>query len=89
MLKFLDDLDKKNTRLSNLAILPGFNFEDLNKSTKRQSNYNESNYNLDSIKDKKVIDDTTFTKLYASIDSPLKRQTKKPRSRDKKKTRKA
>ena len=28
MLKFLDDLDKKNKQLSNLALLPGFNFED-------------------------------------------------------------
>jgi len=86
MLKFLDDLDKKNKQLSNLALLPGFNINEFN-SSKRPNNYNDSITNLDSIQDKNVISDKIFTKFYKVIDSSEKKQTKKRRVRDKKLTR--
>ena len=86
MLKFLDDLDKKNKQLSNLALLPGFNINEFN-SSKRPNNYNDCITNLDSIQDKNVISDKIFTKFYKVIDSSEKKQTKKRRVRDKKLTR--
>jgi hypothetical protein len=86
MLKFLDDLDKKNKQLSNLALLPGFNIKEFN-SSKRPNNYNDCITNLDSIQDKNVISDKIFTKFYKVIDSSEKKQTKKRRVRDKKLTR--
>jgi hypothetical protein len=88
MLKLLDDLDKKNKQLSNLALLPGFNFEDLDNSSKRHNKYRDSNSNLDSMMDKTVISDKTFSKFYSAIDSSKKQQTKKQHKRDKKFTRK-
>ena len=88
MLKFLDDLDKKNKQLSNLALLPGFNIIDFN-SLKRPNKYNDSITNLDSITDKNVISDRMFTKFYKVIDSSEKKQSKKIRKkRDKRLTRK-
>ena len=87
MLKFLDDLDKKNKQLSNLALLPGFNIIDFN-SLKRPNKYNDSITNLDSITDKNVISDKTFTKFFYVIDSSQKKQTKRKHSREKKLTRK-
>ena len=89
MLKLLDDLDKKNNQFSNLALLPGFNFEDLDNSSKRHNKYKESIFNLDSMKDKTVISNKTFSEFLWVIDSPVKKQTKKRRSRDKKITRRA
>jgi len=88
MLKLLDDLDKKNKQLSNLALLPGFNFEDLDNSSKRHNKYKDPNFNLDSMMDKTVISDKTFVKFYSAIDSSKKQQTKKKHKRDKKFTRK-
>lgn len=88
MLKFIDDLDKKNKQLTNLALLPGFNFEDLNNSSKRYNKYSDSIFNLDSIKDKDVISDKTFINLYKAIDSSEKKQSKKRRGRKKKLSRK-
>ncbi len=88
MLKFLDDLDKKNKQLINLALLPGFNFEDTNISSKRHNKYNDSNFNLDCFTDKNVICDKTFTNFYKVIDSVERKQTKRRRARDKKLTRK-
>jgi len=82
----LDDLDKKNKQLSNLALLPGFNINEFN-SSKRPNNYNDSITNLDSIQDKNVISDKIFTKFYKVIDSSEKKQTKKRHVRDKKLTR--
>ena len=41
MLKFIDDLDKKNKQLNNLALLPGFNIEDFN-SSKKHNKYRDS-----------------------------------------------
>jgi len=82
MLKLLDDLDKKNKQLTNLALLPGFNFEDTTISSKRHNKYN-----LDCLTDKNVICDKTFTKFYKVIDSVERKQTKKRRTRDKKLTR--
>jgi hypothetical protein len=87
MLKFLDDLDKKNKQLSNLALLPGFNFEDLNNSSKRPNKYNDSITNLYSIVDKSVISDKTFTNFYKIIDNVERKQTKRRRTKDKKLTR--
>jgi hypothetical protein len=88
MLKLLDDLDKKNKQLNNLALLPGFNIMDFN-SLKRPNKYNDSNTNLDSITDKNVISDKMFTKFYKVIDSSEKKQSKKIRKkRDKRLTRK-
>lgn len=88
MLKFLDDLDKKNKQLSNLALLPGFNITDFN-SSKRPNKYNDSITNLDSITDKNVISDKMFTNFYKVIDSSEKKQSKRIRKkRDKKLTRK-
>jgi hypothetical protein len=87
MLKFLDDLDKKNKQLTNLALLPGFNFEDSNNCSKRTNKYNDSNFNLYSITDKNVICDKTFTKFYKIIDTIERKQTKRRRVRDKKLTR--
>jgi len=83
----LDDLDKKNKQLTNLALLPGFNIEDLNNSSKRPSKYNDSITNLDSIVDKSVISDKTFAKFYKVIDSSQKKQTKRRNKREKKFTR--
>jgi hypothetical protein len=83
----LDDLDKKNKQLTNLALLPGFNIEDLNNSSKRPSKYNNSITNLDSIVDKSVISDKTFAKFYKVIDSSQKKQTKRRNKREKKFTR--
>jgi hypothetical protein len=90
MLKLLDDLDKKNKQLNNLALLPGFNFEEFsNNISKRQKLYNDSILNLDSTTDKNVISDKMFTKFYKVIDSSKKKQTKKIRKkRDKRLTRK-
>ena len=88
MLKFLDDLDKKNKQLTNLALLPGFNFEDTNISSKRHNKYNDSNFNLDCFTDKNVICYKTFTNFYKVIDSVERKQTKRRRARDKKLTRK-
>ena len=88
MLKFLDDLDKKNHHLSNLALLPGFNFEDLTNSSKRHNKYKDSIFNLDSMKDKTVISNKTFSDFYRVIDSSEKKQTKKRQPRYKKFTRK-
>ena len=85
MLKLLDDLDKKNNQFSNLALLPGFNFEDLDNSSKRHNKYKESIFNLD----KTVISNKTFSEFYRVIDSSVKKQTKKRRSRNKKSTRRA
>ena len=88
MLKFLDDLDKKNKQISNLALLPVFNIIDFN-SLKRPNKYNDSITNLDSITDKNVISDRMFTKFYKVIDSSEKKQSKKIRKkRDKRLTRK-
>ena len=89
MLKLLDDLDKKNNQFSNLALLPGFNFEDLDNSSKRHNKYKESIFNLDSMKDKTVISNKTFSEFFRVIDSSVKKQTKKRRTRDKKITRRA
>ena len=89
MLKLLDDLDKKNNQFSNLALLPGFNFEDLDNSSKRHNKYKESIFNLDSMKDKTVISNKTFSEFFRVIDSSVKKQTKKRRPRDKKFTRRA
>jgi len=89
MLKLLDDLDKKNNQFSNLALLPGFNFEDLDNSSKRHNKYKESIFNLDSMKDKTVISNKTFSEFFRVIDNSVKKQTKKRRSRDKKFTRRA
>jgi hypothetical protein len=86
MLK-LEDLDKKNKQLTNLALLPGFNIEDLNNSSKRPNKYSDSITNLDSIADKNVISDKTFTKFYKVIDSFQKKQTKRRHKREKKSTR--
>jgi hypothetical protein len=86
MLKYLDDLDKKNKQLTNLALLPGFNIEDFN-SSKRQNKYSDSITNLDSITDKNVVSDKMFTKFYKVINSSEKKQTKRRRVRDKKLTR--
>jgi hypothetical protein len=83
----LDDLDKKNKQLTNLALLPGFNIEDLNNSSKRPNKYNDSITNLDSIVDKSVISDKTFAKFYKVIDSSQKKQTKRRNKREKKSTR--
>ena len=88
MLKLLDDLDKKNNQFSNLALLPGFNFEDLDNSSKRHNKYKESIFNLDSMKDKTVISNKTFSEFYRAIDSSEKKQTKKRQPRYKKFTRK-
>jgi len=87
MLKSLDDLDKKNKQLTNLALLPGFNFEDTNISSKGHNKYNDSNFNLDCFTDKNVICDKTFAKFYKVIDSVERKQTKRRRARDKKLTR--
>jgi hypothetical protein len=89
MLKFLDDLDKKNKQLTNLALLPGFNFEDTNISSKRHNKYNDSNsnFNLDCFTDKNVICDKTFANFYKVIDSVERKQTKRRRATDKKLTR--
>ena len=91
MLKLLDDLDKKNNQFSNLALLPGFNFEDLDNSSKRHNKYEESIFNLDSMKDKTVISNKTFSEFFRVIDndSSVKKQTKKRRSGYKKNTRRA
>lgn len=83
----LDDLDKKNKQLTNLALLPGFNIQDLNNSSKRPNKYNDSITNLDSIVDKSVISDKTFAKFYKVIDSSQKKQTKRRNKREKKFTR--
>jgi hypothetical protein len=83
----LDDLDKKNKQLTNLALLPGFNIQDLNNSSKRPSKYTDSITNLDSIVDKSVISDKTFAKFYKVIDSSQKKQTKRRNKREKKFTR--
>lgn len=88
MLTLLTVLDKKNKQLNNLALLPGFNFEDLKNSSKKHDIY-ESNYNLNNTTDKNVISDKTFSKFYKVIDSSQKIQTKKRRKqREKKLTRK-
>ena len=87
MLKFVDDLDKKNRQLTNLALLPGFNFEDSNYYLKKTNKYNDSIYNLDSTTDKNVICDKTFTKFYKIIDTNERKQTKRRRVKDKKLTR--
>ena len=87
MLKSLDDLDKKNKQLTNLALLPGFNFEDTNISSKRHNKYNDSNFNLDCFTDKNVICDKTFTNFYKIIDNVERKQTKRRRTKDKKLTR--
>ena len=89
MLKLLDDLDKKNNQFSNLALLPGFNFEDLDNSSKRHNKYKESIFNLDSMKDKTVISKKTFSEFFRVIYNSVKKQTKKRRSRDKTFTRRA
>ena len=89
MLKLLDDLDKKNNQFSNLALLPGFNFEDLDNSSKRHNKYKESIFNLDSMKDKTVISNKTFSEFFRVIDNSVKKQTKKRRTRDKNITRRA
>jgi len=87
MLKYLDDLDKKNKQLSNLALLPGFNFEDSNNYLKRTNKYNDSNCNLDSTSHKNVICDKTFTNFYKIIDNVERKQTKRRRTKDRKLTR--
>ena len=63
MLKFIGDLDKKNKQLTNLALLPGFNFEDSSNYSKKHNKYNDSIFNLDSTTDKNVISDKTFNKF--------------------------
>ena len=84
----LTALDKKNKQLTNLALLPGFNFEDLKNSSKNHNIY-ESNYSLNNTTDKNVISDKTFSNFYKVIDSSQKKQTKKRRKqREKKLTRK-
>lgn len=87
MLKFIDDLDKKNKQLTNLALLPGFNIEDFN-SSKKHNKYKESIINLDNMTDKNVISDETFAKFYKVINSSEKTHTKKRRARERKLTRK-
>jgi hypothetical protein len=87
MLKLLDDLDKKNKQLTNLALLPGFNFEDTNNYSKRANKYNDSICNLDSTTNKNVICDKTFTNFYKIIDNVERKQTKRRRTKDKKLTR--
>lgn len=88
MLTLLTVLDKKNKQLNNLALLPGFNFEDLKNSSKRQDIY-ESNCIINNTTDKNVISNKTFSKFYKVIDSSQKIQTKKRRKqREKKLTRK-
>jgi len=87
MLKFIDDLDKKNKQLNNLALLPGFNIEDFN-SSKKHNKYRDSIFNLDNMIDKNVISDKTFAKFYKVIDSSEKTHTKKRRVREQKLTRK-
>jgi hypothetical protein len=73
MLKFIGDLDKKNKQLTNLALLPGFNFEDSSNYSKKHNKYNDSICNLDSTTDKIVISDKTFNKFYRVIDSAEKK----------------
>ena len=85
--KLSNVLDKKNKQLMNLALLPGFNFEDLKNSSKRHNIY-ECNYSLNNTTDKNVISDKTFSNFYKVIDSSQKKQTKKRKQREKKLTRK-
>ena len=75
MFKYIDDLDKKNKNLSNLAILPGFNIIE-NKFLKE--NYNTI-FDTESLitRDKKIIEENIFSKFFASIDKSEKKNTRK------------
>ena len=73
MLKFLDDLDKKNKLLNNLALMPGFNIID----SKIQNDL------LDNViqNDKDLIDDKMFSKFYGCIDNSSKSTNKNSRKK--------
>ena len=77
MLKFLDDLDKKNKLLNNLALMPGFNIID----SKIQNDL------LDNViqNDKDLIDDKMFSKFYGCIDNSSKNTNKNSNKNTRKK----
>ena len=68
----ISDIDHKNTRLKNLAVIPGFNL--LDKPIKIKDNLHINNY---IVKDKDVIDETIFTKFFGLIDKTNKKINKK------------
>ena len=87
MLKFIDYLDTKNKQLTNLALLPGFNIEDVN-SLKKHNIYKDSSFTFDNMRDKNVISDKMFANFFKIITSFDKTRTKKRRTREQKSTRK-
>jgi len=87
MFKLIDDLDIKNKKLSNIALLAGFNI--LDNNTTKPYKLNEE-INIDSLiqKDKSTIEDKLFIKFYGMIDTSNKKLTKKREKRLLKRTRK-
>jgi hypothetical protein len=84
MMKHLDDLDKKNKNLSNLALLPGFYISD-NVSNNSKSNNELINIYTRIENDKDVIEEKMFLNFFSSIDHSNKKQSKKKRKNQKKK----
>jgi len=76
MLKFLDDLDKKNKLLNNLALMPGFNIIDLKIQNDVLDNVIQN--------DKDLIDDKMFSKFYGCIDNSSKNTNKNTRKKQEK-----
>lgn len=77
MLKLISDLDKKNKFLTDLAILPGFNFSNIDEKIKPLTFNEEIIMNNLIQKDKSTIDNKLFIKFYGVIDHSEKPQTKK------------
>ena len=68
----ISDLDRKNARLKNLAVMPGFNL--LDKPIKIKDSLQINNR---IIKDNDIINETIFTKFFGLIDKTNKKMTKK------------
>ena len=77
MLKHLDDLDKKNKSLLNLALLPGFYISDINASKKNNLENELIKIDTRIEKDKDVIEEKIFLKFFSSIDESNKKNSRK------------
>ena len=84
MLKLISDLDKKKKFLTDLAILPGFNFSNIDEIIKPLTFNEEIIMNNLIQKDKSTIDNKLFIKFYGVIDHSKKPQTKKNNTKLKK-----
>lgn len=77
MMKHLDDLDKKNKSLVNLALLPGFYISEINSNVNINSQNELIKIDTRIENDKDVIEEKLFLNFFSSIDESNKKHSRK------------